>query len=179
MARRGFLQRHGDLLLAVVLATVLTVEILLWAPADLGLVLAAGLLSTVPLALRRKTPLVSFLLVGAGVSGVLTFATGFDNQSAALVAVFFIALYSLGRHSTGHEVWLGGLAVLACVLLFDLYDDGRFDVTGVAFSLAFIGGPWAAGVAIKLRRDREAKLTARTRELERRPGRTGPPSRGS
>ena len=167
MARRGFLQRHGDLLLAVVLATVLTVEILLWEPADLGLVLAAGLLSTVPLALRRKTPLVSFLLVGAGASGVLTFATGFDNQSAALVAVFFVALYSLGRHSTGHEVWLGGLAVLACVILFDVYDDGRFDVTGVAFSLAFIGGPWAAGVAIKLRRDREAKLTARTRELER------------
>jgi signal transduction histidine kinase len=97
----------------------------------------------------------------------LALAEDFDNQSAALVAVFFVALYSLGRHSTENEVWIGALAVLACVILFDLYDNGRLDLTGVAFSLAFIGGPWAAGVAIKLRRDREATLTARTRELER------------
>ena len=167
MAGKGFLPRYGDLLLAVFLASVLTFEIFRWKPADLVLVVAAGLLSTLPLALRRLTPLVAFLLVVAGVSGLLTFARDIDNQSAAIVAVFFVAPYSLGRHSSGHEVWLGGIAVLACVVSFDLYDNARLELSGVAFSLTFLGGPWAAGVAIKLRREREASLTARTRELER------------
>ncbi len=167
MARQGFLQRHGDLLLALILAAGLTVEVFRWAPANLGFMVAVGLLATLPLALRRTAPLVSFLLVAAGTSAVLTFAADFDNQSAALIAVFLVALYSLGHHSMGHEVWLGGLAVLVCVILFDVYDNGRLDLTGVAFSLAFIAGPWTAGLAIRLRRDREVTLTERTRELER------------
>jgi len=167
MAGRHFLLRHGDLLLAVVLAVAMTTEVVRWGPSDLLAATAASLLASLPLALRRITPLVSFLLVSSGVSGVLLLAPDFDNQSVTLIAVFMVALYSLGRHSSGHEVWLGALAVLVEIVLFDLYDNSSFELSGIAFSLVFIGGPWAAGVAIKLRREREMVLTSRTRELER------------
>lgn len=167
MAGRRFLRRHGDLLLAAVLAVVMTTEIVRWESADLVRAVPAGLLATAPLALRRKSPLVAFLLVWAGITGVLLFARGIDNDSVAVVAVILVAMYSLGRHSAGGEVWLGGLAVLACVLLLAAYDGTGVEVSDIAFALGFVGGPWGAGVAIKLRRDREVTLTARTRTLER------------
>jgi signal transduction histidine kinase len=167
MVRGLLFQRYGDLLVAVVLAAILITEIVRWHPADLALAVPAGLLATLPLALRRKNPLVSFVLVAAGTTGVLLVAEGLDNHSTALVVIVLFAPYSLGRYCSGHDVWLGGLAVVASVILFDLYDDARFDRVGFVFSLGFIGGPWIYGVALKLRRDREARLTARTRELER------------
>lgn len=165
-ARHAFL-RHGDLWVAVVLAVVLTTEIIRWRPDDLRPALAAGLLGTLSFALRRKTPLVSYLLVLAGMTGVLLFARDIDGTSIALTAAFLLAPYSLGRHSKGYEVWLGGLTVLIAVIMFDLYDDSRIDLAGIAFGLAIMGGPWATGVAIKVRQRREMTLAARNRELER------------
>jgi signal transduction histidine kinase len=167
MTARHALLRHGDLLVAVVLAAVLTTEIIRWQPDDLEAALAAGLLGTLPLTLRRKTPLVSYLLVLAGMTGVLLLARDIDRTSTAITAIFLLAPYSLGRHSEGHEVWLGGLAVLTAVVMFDLYDNSSIELSGIAFGLAIMGGPWATGVAIKVRQDRETTLTARTQELER------------
>jgi hypothetical protein len=99
---------------------------------------AAGLVATLAVALRRKTPLVAYLLVLAGVTGVLLLARDIDRTSIALTALFLVAPYSLGRHSTGLEVWLGGLAVLTAAAMFDLYDNSVIDVSGIAFGLAVI-----------------------------------------
>jgi signal transduction histidine kinase len=167
MAARHAVLRHGDLLLAVVLAAVLTTEIVRWQPHDLLPAVPAGLVATLAVGLRRKTPLVAYLLVLAGMTGVLLLARDIDRTSIALTALFLVAPYSLGRHSTGLEVWLGGLAVLTAAAMFDLYDNSIIDVSGIAFGLAVMGGPWAAGVAIKVRHEREKRLAARTRELER------------
>jgi signal transduction histidine kinase len=167
MAGRHFLLRHSDLLLAVALTVAMTTEVLLWGPFHLLAATAASVLAALPLALRRATPLVSFLLVSSGVSALLLLAPDFDNHSAILIAVFFVALYSLGRHSTGHEAWLGALAVLVAVVMFVLYDDPDIQVSSVVFALVFLGGPWASGVAIRERREREIVLTTRARELER------------
>ena len=167
MAGRHFLLRHSDLLLAVALAVAVSTEVVLWGPPNLLAATAASLLATLPLALRRTAPLVSFLLASSGVGALLLVAPDFDNHQVTLNAVFVIALYSLGRHSSGHEVWLGALAVLVVVVLFALYDNPDFEMSTVVFSLVFFGGPWATGVAIKLRREREMVLTSRTRELER------------
>ena len=145
----------------------MTIEIALWGPADPLQAIPAGLLATLPLALRRKTPLVSFLLVWAGMVGVMVFANGIDNDSIAFIAIFFVALYSLGRHTSGHEVSLGALAVLTNIVLFVLFDGGAVNLGAIAFATLFVGGPWAAGIAIKLRRDREFALSAENRQLER------------
>jgi signal transduction histidine kinase len=167
MTARYAVLRHGDLLVAVVLAAVLTADVIRWQPDDLLPALLAGFLGTLPVALRRKIPLVSYLLVLAGITGVLLFARDIDNESVVVTVIFLLAPYSLGRHSTGHEVWLGGLAVLTAVIMFDLYDNSSIELSGLAFALAILGGPWATGVVIRVRQDREMTLMARTRELER------------
>jgi signal transduction histidine kinase len=167
MGTWGTPQRHADLVLAAVLAAVMTTEIARWEPADLVRAIPAGLLATLPLALRRKTPLVCFLLVWIGMVGVIVFGNGIDNDSIAFIVVFFIALYSLGRHASGPEMWLGLLAVLTNIILFAIFDGDEIDAGGVAFAVGFVGGPWAAGVAIRLYRDRERAVADKNLALER------------
>ena len=161
------LRRHGDLVVALVLAAVLTTEVLLWETADLALAVPAALLATLPLALRRKTPLPAFLAVWAGTGLVFAFAPGIDDESAGFLLVFFLSLYSLGRHTVGHEVWLGGLCVLGYIVVFIAGDKASspYDLGDVAFATGFVGGPWAAGLAIRLRREREQTLSARNAQL--------------
>lgn len=62
MQVRRSLRRHGDLVLAVVLAVIFATEVLLWDGALVHRALPAALLATLPLALRRRAPLVAFLL---------------------------------------------------------------------------------------------------------------------
>ena len=54
MDLRSVGRRYGDLLIAAILAVLLTVEVLLWPRADHALPVAAALLATLPLALRRR-----------------------------------------------------------------------------------------------------------------------------
>ncbi len=160
-------RRYGDQLLALFLAVAMTVEVILWQPPDLLLAVPAALLATAPLAVRRTAPLAGFLLVVTGMSALLLSARDFDNSSIATTAVLILAPYSLGRHATGPQRWLGGLAVLSCSVLFDLYDNSALEVSGIAAGLFFVAGPWAAGTAIRMRHHREVTLIARTQELER------------
>ncbi len=167
MAVRVVIQRYRDQLLAFVLALAMTVEVVLWQPSDLFPAVPAALLATAPLAVRRTAPLAGYLLVATGMSALLLSARNFDTSSITITAVSIVAPYSLGRHTTGSQRWLGGLAVLSCVVMFDLYDNSVLELSGIAFGLFFFAGPWAAGSAIRLRHHREVTLTARTQELER------------
>ena len=101
MHLRSALQKYGDLALAAVLALSMTLELVAWAEDGLAAAIAIGLLATVPLALRRRTPLISFLMVMTGVQLLVRSQPGFDNDSMAFVVTFFVALYSLGRHAAG------------------------------------------------------------------------------
>ncbi len=162
------LRRHGDLLLAVVLAAVFAGEVLAWDAADLPKALPSAVIGGLALALRRKTPLVAFLVAWAGSWGVLTFAPGIDNDSVAFIIIFFVSLYSLGRYTTGYEVWLGGLCVLGYIMLFLLGDPSSdlSDLGDIGFATLFVGTPWAAGLALRLRQEREHALSIQNRELE-------------
>lgn len=169
MQMRLWLQRHGDLVLALVLAVVFTTEVILWQMADWAVAVPAALLATLPLAVRRRSPLVAFVLSFAGSWTVLHAAPFLDNDSVAFIIVFFVSLYSLGRYTRGVEVWIGGLCVLGYVLVFLLGDpsSSATDPGDVGFATLFVGTPWAAGLALRLRQDRESALSAHNAELQR------------
>ena len=169
MHLRAALQKYGDLALAAVLALSMTLELLAWVADDLAPAIGAGLLATLPFALRRKAPLVSFLLVMSGIQLLTQVQPGFDNDSMTFVVAFFVALYSLGRHATGIEAWLGVVALVLTMAIFVNSEGGlaQADLGDVAFVLVFAGAPWAAGLTLRLRRERETELNAENERLRR------------
>ena len=161
--------RYGDIVIASVLAALITVELVAWNDDGLTSAILLGLLTTLPLALRRRTPLVSFVLVMTGVELLAKYERGFDNDSSAFVLAFFIALYSLGRHATGVEAWLGVVGLGVVMLLFNMSEGGigQTDLGDVGFLLGFVGAPWAAGLTLRLRKERETQLNAENERLRR------------
>src|SRR4051794_30269090 len=92
----------GDLLIAVVLATTLTIETTRGA-AEHRLAVPAALLCTLPIALRRRSPLVAFVLALAGLIALLVLLPGFDNDSFGVVVVVVLIFYCVGRYTRGYE----------------------------------------------------------------------------
>ena len=105
------------------------------------------------MALRRRTPLATFIASAAGLGGTLYFADNFDNDSLGLVVIFYLAHWSLGRWSRGLEAWLAVPAVLASIVNFGVTDamakaetspvrgtDGRDATAGWIF-LSVISSP--------------------------------------
>ena len=169
MDARALLHRYGDALLAALLAVGVTVELLRWSGDDLAGSLGAGLLATLPLVVRRRNPLVSYLLVMLGLQVLVHLEPGFDNDSMAFVVAFFVSLYSLGRHASGTEAWLGVVGVIVAMVSF-IDGDGGFgqaDPGDIAFVLVFVGAPWAAGLTLRLKRERETTLGAENERLRR------------
>jgi signal transduction histidine kinase len=160
-------RRYGDVAVASLLAIGMTLELVAWEPPDLGTAVPFALLATLSTSLRRRTPLVAFLLTMAGIEGITTVARGFDNDSLTFIVVYFLAIYSLGRHARGHEAWLGAVALLVAMGFFvaDEGGAGQADLGDVGFVLMFVGAPWAVGLAVRLRRERERVLTAEKEEL--------------
>lgn len=169
MGSRLVRRRYGDVLLAAALAAAMSVELVSWVAAGLPAALGCGLLATVPVALRRRSPLVSFVLTMFGIQLLVHVQPGFENDSMSFVLAFFVALYSLGRHATGAEAWLGVLGVAVVMLLFNLSEGGvgQTDLGDVAFLMGFVGAPWAAGLTLRLRRERESELQSEHERLQR------------
>jgi signal transduction histidine kinase len=112
------------------------------------------------------SPLLGFVLAGASVEAVTRVAPGFDNDSFALVMTFFVALWSLGRHTSGTERWIGAVGVLAVIVNF-MFDEsaGGLDPGDVAFSVVFVGAPWLAGLTMRVRHDRDVTWRERNEQL--------------
>ncbi len=92
-------------------------------------------------------------------------APGFDNDSAALVITFFLALYSVGRHTAGTERWVGAGLVLLSAILFAVGEPNAPDTGDIAFAAVFLGAPWLAGLTLRVRHDREHTWRARNEAL--------------
>lgn len=171
MDLRARVRRHGDTVVAGVLATSMTLELLIWSGTHPGVdrpvAVAASLLSSLPLVARRRSPALVFVLVMVGLLAVMHEARGFDNDSMTLVVIFFVALYSLGRYAEGTEAWVGAGLLVVEGLLFIQGDVGlrHADPGDVAFTLGFVGAPWAAGLTVRLRRERERFLGAENERL--------------
>jgi signal transduction histidine kinase len=77
-------------------------------------------------------------------------------------------VYSAGAHLTGRRAAAGALVALAMATSAALGDDAPVQGLGDVLFYAVIGGaPWAAGLAIRLLRQRERSLAVRAADLER------------
>jgi signal transduction histidine kinase len=165
MARFARVRQHGDLVVAVVLALAYALEVLAYDKADRAYAVPLAVGAGLGLAMRRRAPFATFVLVTVLNLGVVHFAPGFDGNSISFVVIFLFNLYSLGANARGAEAWLGTLGVVGTVVGF-VVGDGAHDPSDVFFALAFCGTPWGAGVVVRLRGDRERELRARNLALE-------------
>ena len=151
---------YGDFVLAAVLALSMlgelaATDVLPGKPA----IAVLALLGTLPLTYRRRMPLASFVVMWSALLSMASQVAGLTDNSVTYVALVFVTLYSLGAHARRAAVWAGAVLVLAGIILFVATDGDPFAVGDVLFGTVIIGGPWAAGVAIRLRRDRERELS--------------------
>jgi signal transduction histidine kinase len=161
----SLLQRHSDLLVAVAFAVLMTAELLSRPDGRQLPALGFGLLSTLPLAVRRRQPLLSFLLVQAGMVGLVRIVPDTFDTSATALALSVFALFSLGAYAVGVQFWLSVPVVCLCVVLGQIADGSAFAPSTVMFFVAFMGAPWASGVGLRLYRERKAGEASRTAAL--------------
>jgi signal transduction histidine kinase len=162
MKVRSLVRRHGDVALAGVIATTFAIEVAAWDRADVPTAVLTSIAAGLALVWRRTAALPSFLIATAGSWATIRLAPGIDNESVGFLLVFFVSLYSLGRWTRGSAVWVGGLCVLVYIVVFVVGDANAqgtsVELGGIGFGTLFVGTPWAAGVAIRLRRERERTL---------------------
>lgn len=175
MQVRERLKTHGDLVIAVVLGVAMSVELALRPDTNLAAAIPATILSCLPLAARRSHPVPAFLLVWIGMFLLTQVVPSFDEVSVVFLLVFFLSLYSLGAHASGREQPVSIVLVLVGIAYFVANDGDRFQVGDVIFGVFLVGGPWAAGLVIRLRqtrvhqlRDENARMLAEHEEETRR-----------
>jgi signal transduction histidine kinase len=151
---KAWLNRYGDVLLAGVLGLAMLTEMLLWDRGDKTPAVVLVVLASTGLAVRRTQPIPAFIVCWLGLMGAVYFMPGFDNGSSVFVVIYFLSLFSLGAHTHGREVVASVLLVLIGVVVFVVGDsDGPVVLGDVVFATVFVGGPWATGLALRLRRD--------------------------
>lgn len=126
-----------------------------------------GLLATVPIAFRCAYPLAAYLVTWLAVFGIVQLTPQFDDQSVIFVLVFVFALYSFGANARGRQAWAAAVLIPFAITAFVTDDGDPFHWGDIVFASLIIGGPWAAGLTIRLRRQSERSLTLRAVELER------------
>lgn len=146
--------------LAALLAGGITIELARQDPAVDALTFLCGLLGTAPLVARRYAPLTVFVVVATSLHALAYLEPEFEDETAFFVLSLFASLYSLGRHARNVEAWLGAVGVLCVVALFVYEDAGGFDPAAIAWGSALVGAPWAAGLALRLKSQREADMSA-------------------
>ncbi len=162
-----FVRDHADLTFALACTVALQIEV--WFAAfstnrpALSLI---GLLATLPLAVRCRYPLAAYLCVWLSLVATTRVSPGFDNSSSVLVIAVVFALYSYGANARELQAWAAVVLVPLAVAVFVTIDSDSFEVGSVVFGSLVLGGPWLAGVTIRLRRQSERSLTLRTIELE-------------
>ena len=162
---RSWFGRWADPMLGLAVTALYSAELVSWGADRPWSTLGAAALGGVGLALRRVTPLVAFVLSMGSIELIGELAPGFDNDSAALVITFFVALYSVGRHTAGIERWVGVGLVLVSAVMFVLGETRSPDTGDLAFGAVFVGAPWLAGLTLRIRHDREHTWRARNEAL--------------
>jgi len=148
-----WLGRYGDVLLAVALGIFLVVEMMLWKGGDKAPGVALLVMASAAIAVRRTQPIPAFIVCWLGLAGAAYFVPGFDNGSSAFVVIYFLSLFSLGAYTHGREVAVSVLLVLIGIVVFVATDSDSQAIGDVVFATVFVGGPWATGLALRLRRE--------------------------
>jgi signal transduction histidine kinase len=74
-----------------------------------------------------------------------------------------VAIYTAGAHLRGRRLLAGLVLVLVALVLAIAGDGESWNVSGVLFFAFWVGGPFLAGMAMRVRRERE-RLLARERD---------------
>jgi signal transduction histidine kinase len=129
-----------------------------------------GLLLTLPLAARRRAPVVVSVLFGA--TGILTSALGgglFEGDPPPLGALLAgaIAFYSVGAYSEDRPA-LAGVSIGVVSVWSGVLVSGEIDVQSFVFSAGLVViAPWLAGRTSRSRALRVAALEREQRQRER------------
>jgi signal transduction histidine kinase len=162
---RRFLSHHGELALVFGLGLLGQAE--LWVDreweADRYLLAPIGLAMTALLLLRTRLPLVTLLLELAALQVATAVSTVENNDPMGVILPVLVAVYSAGAHTRGRALGFSTLLVVAATLAAIVEDGSSMNVSGFLFFGFFMGGPFLAGIVIRIRRDRE-RLLARERD---------------
>jgi signal transduction histidine kinase len=161
------LRDHADTAFAIALAVAFEAEIWLSSYAthrpQLGV---AALAATLPLALRCRYPLLVFAAVHLSLETIRLISPDLDDQGTVFAVVGVFALYSVGANARGAQAWFAA-ALVACFTALFITDDGdRFMWGDVVFGTFISGGPWFAGVMMRVRRSRESRLEREKAQAE-------------
>lgn len=122
-----------------------------------------ALVSTLPLAFRRRYPVAVLLVIGASMAG--WFLRGGESPGAVFLA-FFVAIFSAAAYATNRRRSLFGYGVLA-ILFFGLWwSEGQLDAW-LLFIFAFTTGIWLAGDTLRARTVEAREHARRVGEIER------------
>ncbi len=164
MARR-FLNSHGELVLVFGLGLLAQAELWIdraWV-ADRYALSPVALAMTVVLLLRTRAPLATLALEIAGLQVMAAVNTVANNDPMAMVTLAIVAIYSAGAHTRGRALLLATLLVLLTTIVVVVEDGSSLNVSGFLFFGFLIGGPFLAGVVMRIRRERE-RLFERERD---------------
>jgi signal transduction histidine kinase len=162
-----------DLLLAAGLTAAGLLEALL-GPADDRLVRTLTLpLATVPLAWRRRAPLLALAAVAVVLLLQSTLGDFFVAQPATPLVAMVIALYTAGRYAAGAWALVAAALVAATLVAIRVVFDPVVDappealLTAVGVGIPLLAGRWLAGQARlqrELEREAEEREQARARD---------------
>ncbi len=153
------LREHADAAFAVGLLVALEVEIWLSSHADhRGLLSVAAVFAALPLALRVRLPLAAFAVVWASLLVMKEISPSIDDTSTLWIVAGLFSIYSLGANARGRQAWVGAALAAALTVQFIGDDGDRFMWGDIVFGIFVMGGPWLAGVMMRLRRAREYQL---------------------
>jgi signal transduction histidine kinase len=157
---RRFVRAHGELALVFGLGVVAQAELWLdgiWAD-DRGALAVVALAMTAALLLRVRAPLVTLALQIGGLVAMDLVNGVPDNDPMAMVVIALVAVYSAGAHTRGRAL-IAAAALVAVVTVLGMAQDGEsFNVSGALFFGVVAGAPFLAGIAIRIRRERERLL---------------------
>ena len=159
--------RWADPLLALVVAAAFQAEI--WLVGDPALhrpaVVVVALAMSLPLAIRRRTPLLAATLIGAAYIALLQVALVAANEYITIVAVILIAAFSAGHHPDRIRAVAGGLILLVATCYEVLLEDPRAAAAEYVFIGLIIAAAWVAGFGMEQRERRASRLVGETISL--------------
>ena len=162
MKVRSLVRRHGDVALAGAVATILAIEVTAWDRSELPGAVLTSIAAGLALVWRRNAALPSFLIATAASWATIRFAPGLDSESVGFLLIFFVS--SLLTRAL--DAWVRGLGRRTVRARLHRRVRGRRCERPGHIRRAqrhrlrhpLRGTPWAAGLAIRLRREREESL---------------------
>jgi signal transduction histidine kinase len=162
---RRFLSNYGELVLVFGVGLIGQLE--LWVDAtwedDRYYLAPIALGMSALLLLRVRLPLPTLLFELVALQLAVALSTAENNDPMGVILPVLVAVYSVGAHTRGRALALGSLVVLGGIVLAMIADGSSLNVSGFLFFGFFLGGPFLAGIAIRIRREREHGL-ARERD---------------